>query len=340
MPCARATRSSRSCSSRTSSTPCSPAPTRRAPTPRHLDGLAPYLGEAAAPAPRRAPAGGRAGVGRGDRRDAGRRDVVDPARRRRLAGLRQAPPASQVTLEIEANLTVAPPAARRRPITSRSAGAWCAPRACSRKPPRAGHAPSTAPTAARRSSAAGGDRCEYCGQVVTGGRFDWSVGAIDLLRIEERPPALTGTVAETGTDLPTVFHPRLAARWAELLRDDPARDRGGARRPRCALIHAELNAGVDGARPRAASAPTSRTGCSTTCSTGSTPTAGRGCATCSRAMRLVDMELVKVARDRHYDAVTFRRLGHGPRLHGPRGDRRRGRRRSAATTAPTPSTGR
>ncbi|HEV7786816.1 MAG TPA: hypothetical protein VGQ28_15835, partial [Thermoanaerobaculia bacterium] len=87
----------------------------------------------------------------------------------------------------------------------------------------------------------GGDRCEYCGQVVSGGRFDWSVASIDLLQLEERPPALTSDVQEEGTDLPTILHPALNTRWAELVRDDPAVTQD-ALAARFAVIYGELNA--------------------------------------------------------------------------------------------------
>ena len=65
-------------------------------------------------------------------------------------------------------------------------------------------------------------RCDYCGEVVDSGLFDWVVDGIRVQTIEHRPPALTGTVPEVGTDRATVFHPALAERLQSLRSDDPS----------------------------------------------------------------------------------------------------------------------
>ena len=64
--------------------------------------------------------------------------------------------------------------------------------------------------------------CASCGQPVDGGTFDWTVRRIAVEKLEERPPSLTGTVEEKGTDLPTVFTPGFRELLDALLRDDPA----------------------------------------------------------------------------------------------------------------------
>ncbi len=52
-----------------------------------------------------------------------------------------------------------------------------------------------------------GDQCSFCKQQVGGGRFDWSVTAINRVRTEQRGPALTSNVEEVGNDLPTIVDP-------------------------------------------------------------------------------------------------------------------------------------
>jgi predicted lipid-binding transport protein (Tim44 family) len=63
--------------------------------------------------------------------------------------------------------------------------------------------------------------CKHCGIKITGGDFDWYVVGIRLLSREDKGPLLTQTVAEAGTDLPTVYHPDLAARRARFLALNP-----------------------------------------------------------------------------------------------------------------------
>jgi hypothetical protein len=67
-----------------------------------------------------------------------------------------------------------------------------------------------------------GGRCKYCQATVDTGQFDWVVETIAITSREPRGPMLTGTNEESGTHLPTVFDPDVAARFAELGRRDPA----------------------------------------------------------------------------------------------------------------------
>lgn len=155
----------------------------------------------------------------------------------------------------------------------------------------------------------GTDRCEYCGQVTAGGRFDWSVETISLLRLEERPPAVGSDVAERGTDLATVFHPKAGARWAELQRDDPATSQQ-ALAGRLALIYGELNAAWtagDLARIR----PFVSDGLFGYLRYWIEAYERLGLRNALEGMRIVRWQVVKVVRDRYYDAITFRLWGTG-----------------------------
>ncbi len=155
----------------------------------------------------------------------------------------------------------------------------------------------------------GGDRCEYCGQVVSGGRFDWSVEAIELIRIEERPPALTADVQEVGTDWPTILHPSLNARWAELAREDPAVTQP-ALDARLRLIYGELNAAwsrrdLGGARPYVSD------GLFDYLKYWVSAYERQGLRNVLEGMRIVEWKTVKVLRDRHFDSLAVRLWGSG-----------------------------
>jgi DNA-directed RNA polymerase subunit RPC12/RpoP len=216
-------------------------------------------------------------------------------------------PREVVTLEIEANMTVGATGAERTHYVEER---WRLERDASvqSKPPeqeRSFHCPNCgAPFGPE-----GGDRCEYCGQVVSGGRFDWSVEAIDLARLEERPPALTSNVQEVGTNFPTIFHPNLNARWAELVRDDPGVTMEGLH-ARLQLVYGELNAAWS--RGDLASArPYVSDGLYDYLQYWVTAYATQGLRNVLEGMRIVEWKTVKIVRDRHFDALAVRLWGSG-----------------------------
>jgi DNA-directed RNA polymerase subunit RPC12/RpoP len=225
------------------------------------------------------------------------------------AGASGAAPAPRevVTLEFEANLTVGAPGAERTHYVEER---WRLERDASvqSKPPetaRSFHCPNCgAPFTPEE-----GDRCQYCGQVVSGGRFDWSVEAIDLLRLEERPPALTSDVAEEGTDWPTVVHPQMGARWAELVRDDPAVTQE-ALNARLQLIYGELNTAWSG-RDLAGARPFVSDGLYDYLQYWVAAYEKQGLRNVLEGMRIVKWEAARIVRDRHYDAMTLRVWGSG-----------------------------
>ncbi len=155
----------------------------------------------------------------------------------------------------------------------------------------------------------GGDRCEYCGQVVSGGKFDWSVASIDLLELEQRPPALTSDVEEMGTDLATIQHPALNVHWAELVRDDPAVTQD-ALAARFGMIYDQLNAAWTKG-DLAAARPYVSDGLFDYLQYWVTAYRTQGLRNVLEGMHIVRWTAVKVIRDKHYDSLTIRLWGTG-----------------------------
>lgn len=152
-------------------------------------------------------------------------------------------------------------------------------------------------------------RCEYCGEVVADGRFDWQVQAIRLVQSDPRPPTLTRDVAEVGTDDPTVIDPQLRSRWGELTRDDPQVD-ADRLRARVELIFRELNAAwsaLEAPRLR----PYVSDGMFDYLRYWLDAYKKQGLRNQIDGAAISRVTLVKVTRDRHYDAVTIRLFAAG-----------------------------
>ncbi|HEV2852665.1 MAG TPA: TIM44-like domain-containing protein [Thermoanaerobaculia bacterium] len=270
---------------------------------RDLEALSPYLAPAArAHLAQRLPVGAPvSGVVIGAMRVA---DLSIPPASASSAGT---PPRTLVSLEFEANMTVGMAGAEHthyvleRWRLARDAGVASKPPAQVRS--------FNCPNCGAPFGPEGGDRCEYCGQVVSGGRFDWSAEAIDLVRIEERPPALTSHVQEVGSNWPTIFHPNLNARWVELAREDPAVTQQSLD-ARLRRIYDELNAAwsrrdLGGARPYVSD------GLFDYLRYWVTAYERQGLRNVLEGMRIVEWKTVKVLRDRHYDSLTIRLWGSG-----------------------------
>ena len=209
----------------------------------------------------------------------------------------------EVGLEIEANLTVGGPGqerthyVRERWRLVRDAGVRS-------KPPEKVRT-FQCPNCGAPFGSQGTDRCEYCGQVTSGGRFDWSVESIVLLSSEERPPA-GSDVQEVGTSWPTIFirqgGPR---RERRVIRAGPK----GARRPP-GPDDAGAERGMDCRRP-----PRIRPFVSDSLFAylryWIETYERQGLRNVLEGMHIVRWQMAKVVRDRYYDAVTLRIWGSG-----------------------------
>jgi predicted lipid-binding transport protein (Tim44 family) len=161
------------------------------------------------------------------------------------------------------------------------------------------------------STAAGGDprRCGHCGEDTGAGRFGWTVEQIWIEKTGRAGKTLTGTVEEVGTDQPTRYAPDVRDQLAALRAADPEVTEA-ALAARIRLIHRRVNEAWNALDL----------------------TTARGLVTRSmldylrywideyRRQRVAnrlegaalhDIQLVKLVRDRHYDAITARLFAEG-----------------------------
>ena len=261
---------------------------------RRLAALGPYLSEAA-----------RAELGARDPVSAPVRAVVIGAMR--VDEVTRGPKQVSVALGFEANLIVAGPGAELtqyvrerwwllRPVAAQTR-AW--------KGVRTFGCPACGGSLSEDASGL----CGHCGQRVDDGRFDWRVDRVALDEIDTRPPSLTGTVEEEGTDAPTIYQEGCGERLAGLLRDDPALSLA-ALSARLGLIFAELQKAwaaqdLRGVRPFVSASLYNYLDYWVS--------AYRQQGLCNRVdgARIVKSECVRVLRDAHYDALTLRVFGTG-----------------------------
>lgn len=151
----------------------------------------------------------------------------------------------------------------------------------------------------------GNDRtCQHCGEAMTTGKFDWFVDRVTVTSQKAVLASLTGTVEEYGNDLPTVFRGDVSKQMAAITADDPqvTVEAVGAR---VALIYAKLNEAWNAQDMKLAR--------------GLTTVALRdymdywikeyqrqGLHNMLVNASIESIQLAKVIRDRHFDAITLR----------------------------------
>lgn len=148
------------------------------------------------------------------------------------------------------------------------------------------------------------DKCRACGQTMADGRFDWKVQGISVTQQEDRPPSLTGTVEERGTDAPTVSQPDVAGRKRALFEEDPALS-DAALEARLRHIYSEMYAAWN-AMDLAGIRPYVSDGLFAYLSYWIDAYKRQGLRNVVDNPRLTGSRVAKIVRDKHYDAITFR----------------------------------
>ncbi len=209
---------------------------------------------------------------------------------------------SSVTVELEANYTEAGASGEQSYWTLERWHFARGPHARSRPPDRV--KVFACPSCGAPLDKIMGGTCQYCQQVVDSGAFDWVVTQISVQQREARPPMLTGTTEEQGTDLPTRVDGGLPQAFAALKQRDDAFDEQSLF-ARVGLVfstmqHAWSGLQWDDARPYLSDNLW-------TAQTYWVDAYRRsGLRNINENPRILGLELVRITSDRWYDAATVR----------------------------------
>jgi hypothetical protein len=151
--------------------------------------------------------------------------------------------------------------------------------------------------------------CAHCGIAIDPSEFDWIVERVRSVERRPTPPALTGTVAEAGTDFETIVDPQAAVRLEELA----TRDAGftwATFEARVRHIFGELQiAWTDRDLRRAR--PYLSDQLAATWRYWFDAYQRAGLRNVSDGARVTALTLARVVSDRHYDALTVRLFATG-----------------------------
>nr|HEX4318292.1 TIM44-like domain-containing protein [Kofleriaceae bacterium] len=151
--------------------------------------------------------------------------------------------------------------------------------------------------------------CAYCGERTEHGRFDWQVESIHQDSLATVGPTLTGTVDEAGTDAPTVVDPAAAATWDKLHADDD-NVTWEALSKRVVFVYGRMNAAWN-ARDMTPARGLVTSAMLDYLRYWTDEYRRQGLRNVVDYATMSGVELVKVRRDRYYDAVTVRIFAAG-----------------------------
>ncbi|MCB9566450.1 MAG: TIM44-like domain-containing protein [Myxococcales bacterium] len=265
--------------------------------PEALEALAPYLAE-----PLRAAL-------RGSLR--GRRCHAALLADQRITRILEEGDALSIQVELTSNLHVQPRAlAAGGPTTIYAVERWTFRRArdARTRPPEAVRALGC-PNCGAPFVAGDQRRCAHCDAVVDDGRLEWIATAREVTEWSSMPPTLGRTIVEVGTDDPTRVQAGVSEPFAEHPRDDPAIDRP-AIEARAQVIFDALTRGWNAAEP-ALFRPVLSDALFDTMRYWLRAYAEQRLRNLLEEARILRIELAKVERDAHYDALTLRVFAAG-----------------------------
>ena len=207
----------------------------------------------------------------------------------------------QLRVEFESNMSTATGEAHSFYVKERW---WLARAADVRSKPPGKSRDFPCPNCGAPFSSTDNQTCSYCGEVVNSGRFDWLVTSVQLLTQEQRPPPLGGYAEEQGTFSDSIVAPDFYDKQAALQADDPQLT-DQAFGARVALIYKELNQGWT-ARDIEHIRPYVSDGLCDYLRYWLEAYQRQGLINRLENMAITNWQMVKVVRDRHYDAITVR----------------------------------
>ena len=161
----------------------------------------------------------------------------------------------------------------------------------------------------RGDTAAGTQKCASCGSVVDNGRFDWQVEEIKVRRDAANIPGLDADAPEQGTSLPTVVDAEFSEAWTALMQADPAVT-AATIAARLEYVYRLLNDAWS-KNDLTSARPVLSDGLADYLQYWINAYESSKLRNALEDMRLTRHELVKLARDRYYDALTIRIFATG-----------------------------
>jgi hypothetical protein len=151
--------------------------------------------------------------------------------------------------------------------------------------------------------------CEHCGETVADGRFDWQVVHVELQGRKTTTANLGGYAPERGTHDPTRVDAFFTEDWDKLCADDPNLNRDDLE-ARIGLIFRKLNEGWSG-NDTEAIRPYVSAGLHDYLRYWIEAYRAQGLRNRNDNAHIDWIRLVKIRRDRYYDAITVRVKGSG-----------------------------
>jgi hypothetical protein len=155
-----------------------------------------------------------------------------------------------------------------------------------------------------------GTTCNFCHTTVPQGTKDWAVVSLQTLEREPKGPLLTSSVAEEGTNLPTIFDRNAQAVFAQIQAKDGGATSWGSVEHRVGMIFQEFHAGWVSRDPTRVRPFVSDNLFQSQLYWIDLYRNGK-CINRTDGSRITRLELVNATTDAYYDAVTVRLYATG-----------------------------
>jgi hypothetical protein len=149
-----------------------------------------------------------------------------------------------------------------------------------------------------------GGSCKHCQRVVNDGSFDWTVQTVEVVEREQRPPILTSSAEEKGTNAPTIYDSGLSQALAALRGKDTAFDPEQFK-GRVGLVFQQFQVAWSG-RNLAQMRPFLSDALFTTQQYWISAYIAQHLRNVTENAQITNLELAKLSSDAYFDAITVR----------------------------------